>query len=326
MNMPASFEGKLVVAISSRALFDLEESHRVFVEQGVDAYSRYQIAREGEPLAPGPAFALVKKLLALNQPRPRVEVVLVSRNSADTGLRAFNSVRHYKLDITRAAFAGGASPFRYLAPFGAQLFLSADPEDVRQALAAGYAAATLLSGRVTLREDEELRIAFDGDAVLFSDDAERVYQQHGLEIFDASEAAAADRPLLGGPFRAFLAALHQIQRDYPPRRCPIRTALVTARGAPAHERVIRTLRAWDIRIDEALFLGGLPKSEFLKAFRADIFFDDQLAHCESARAHVPTGHVPHGVANEARSDAHTGPEPGVAPGGGRGQRGRSSLK
>jgi 5'-nucleotidase len=302
--MPESFQGKLVVAISSRALFDLEESHRVFVEQGVDAYSRYQIERENEPLDPGPGFTLVKKLLALNDARPRVEVVLVSRNSADTGLRIFNSVRHYRLDITRAAFAGGASPFRYIAPFGAHLFLSADPEDVRRALDAGIAAATLLpggpAGRTPGPADEEggeLRIAFDGDAVLFGDEAERVYREQGLAAFDAREAAAAHEPLPGGPFKAFLAALHQIQRDYPPGNCPIRTALVTARGAPAHERVIRTLRAWDIRIDEALFLGGLPKGEFLKAFRADIFFDDQLAHCESARPHVPTGHVPHGVAN-----------------------------
>ncbi len=303
--MPASFEGKLVVAISSRALFDLEESHRVFMEQGVEAYSRYQIERENEPLAPGPGFGLVKKLLALNDKRPRVEVVLVSRNSADTGLRIFNSVRHYQLDITRAAFAGGASPFRYIAPFGAHLFLSADPEDVRRALAAGIAAATLWPavppGRSVPPEEDggELRIAFDGDAVLFGDEAERVYREAGLAAFDAREAAAAHEPLPGGPFKAFLAALHQIQRDYPPSQgCPIRTALVTARGAPAHERVIRTLRAWDIRIDEALFLGGLPKGRFLEAFRADIFFDDQIAHCESARAHVPTGHVPHGVANE----------------------------
>lgn len=298
MIVPASFEDKLVVAISSRALFDLEESHRVFVEQGVEAYSRYQIEREGEPLAPGVAYSLVRKLLALNRGQSRVEVVLISRNSADTGLRVFNSIRHYRLDINRAAFAGGASPFRYIRPFGAQLFLSADPEDVRQALADGFAAATLLPGRATPQAGEELRIAFDGDAVLFSDDAERVYKQHGLEAFDATEVAAAHEPLPGGPFRAFLAALHRIQRDYPPKACPIRTALVTSRAAPAHERVIRTLRAWDIRIDEALFLGGLPKGEFLEAFRADIFFDDQLAHCESARAHVPTGHVPHGVANE----------------------------
>jgi 5'-nucleotidase len=298
--MPATLEDKLIIAISSRALFDLEDSHRVYVEHGVEAYSRYQVEREGEALAPGVAFALVQKLLALNAAAPareRVEVILISRNSADTGMRVFNSVAHYKLAITRAAFAGGASPFRYVEPFGAQLFLSADPEDVRQALDAGFAAATILPGKASARGEGELRIAFDGDAVLFSDVAERVYKRDGLEAFNHTEQEAAGEPLPGGPFRGFLAALHRIQREFPGRPAPIRTALVTARAAPAHERVIRTLRAWDIRIDEALFLGGLDKGAFLKAFQADIFFDDQSRHCASAAQHVPTGHVPYGVAN-----------------------------
>jgi 5'-nucleotidase len=292
---------RLVVAISSRALFDLEASHRVYVEQGVEAYSRYQIERENEPLAPGVAFPLVTKLLALNRLAPgreRVEVILISRNSADTGMRVFNSVRHHGLAISRAAFAGGASPFRYVPPFGAQLLLSADPEDVRQGLAAGFAAATIVHGSVAARPGKELRIAFDGDAVLFSDEAERVYKREGLEAFNRAEATRAGAPLPGGPFKGFLAALHRIQSEFPSQRSPIRTALVTARGAPAHERVIRTLRAWDIRIDEALFLGGLDKGEFLRAFEADIFFDDQARHCASAAEHVPTGHVPFGVANE----------------------------
>lgn len=294
-------EQRLVVAISSRALFDLEDSHRVFTEQGVDAYCRYQIEHENDPLEPGAAFPVVKKLLALNTLAPareRVEVILISRNSADTGLRVFNSVAHYGLAISRAAFAGGASPFRYVEPFGAQLFLSAHAEDVGDALEAGFAAATLLPRRATLPEGEALRIAFDGDAVLFSDAAERVYKRRGLEAFNHSERAAATEPLPGGPFRGFLSALHRIQSEFPPSASPIRTALVTARGAPAHERVIRTLRAWDIRIDEALFLGGMDKGAFLKAFQADIFFDDQQRHCASAAPHVPTGHVPYGVANE----------------------------
>lgn len=292
---------RLVVGVSSRALFDLEESHRVFDREGVEAYSRYQIAREGEVLARGPAFTVVEKLLALNAAHaaaPGVEVILLSRNSADTGLRVFNSIQHYGLGITRAAFAGGEPPYRYAGPFGAHLFLSADADDVRAALDAGFAAAAIVPAGARRHDSPQLRIAFDGDAVLFSDEAERVYQAGGLERFSESERTAAREPLSGGPFQPFLAALHRIQSRYPPGRAPIRTALVTARGAPAHERVIRTLRAWRIRIDEALFLGGLDKGEFLKAFGADIFFDDQRKHCASAAEHVTTGHVPYGVANE----------------------------
>lgn len=189
--MPVSFNDRLVIAISSRALFDLEESHRVFTEQGVDAYSRYQIEHESELLREGVAFPLVKKLLALNQSAPlraRVEVVLTSRNSADTGLRVFNSIQHFGLDITRAAFAGGESPFRYLQSLGAQLFLSADPDDVRAALDAGFAAATIVPGIVATSADPQLRIAFDGDAVLFADVAERVYKRDGLDEFKIGRA------------------------------------------------------------------------------------------------------------------------------------------
>lgn len=296
MNAP-TLAGKLVVAISSRALFDLAESHRIYTEDGVEAYQRFQIAHEDEVLAPGPAFGLVTKLLRLNQPsRDHVEVILLSRNSADTGLRVFNSIRHYGLAITRAAFTRGESTSRYVPAFGAQLFLSADTGDVRRALEDGYAAATIFPS--TARNDgDELRIAFDGDAVLFSDEAERIYQANGLTAFAESERDAAATPLSGGPFKNFLAALHRIQAGFPEDESPIRTALVTARGAPAHERVIRTLRAWQIRIDEALFLGGLDKGEFLRAFGADIYFDDQERHVESAAMHVPAGHVPHGVAN-----------------------------
>jgi 5'-nucleotidase len=292
---------KLVVAISSRALFDLEAGHSVFEKEGVDAYCRYQIEHENEVLEPGVAFPLVKKLLRLNRvgsERARVEVVLISRNSADTGLRVFNSIKHFNLEISRAAFTGGISPYRYVRPFNAHLFLSADPLDVRSALDEGFAAATILPSKVGMNEGEQLRIAFDGDAVLFADEAERVYKSQGLEAFTRSESAAANDPLPGGPFKDVLAALHRIQSEYPAQDSPIRTALFTARAAPAHERVIRTLRAWDIRIDEAVFLGGLAKGEFLRTFGADIFFDDQRDHCDSAREHVPTGHVPHGVANE----------------------------
>ena len=299
--MPANLLGKLVIAISSRALFNLDESHAVYEQQGIDAYLKYQIERENEILEPGVAFPLVKKVLALKDPannQPLVEVILLSRNSADTGLRVFNSIKHYGLNISRAAFTNGESTYRYIQPLHAHLFLSAHHQDVTNALNAGYAAATILSTNISNNNSEQLRIAFDGDAVLFSDEAERIYQKNGLDAFLASEAAAADKPLMGGPFKGFLAALHQIQTRFPTDKCPIRTALVTARSAPAHERVIRTLRDWNIRIDEALFLGGLDKGEFLHAFGADFFFDDQQGHCESARKHVATGHVPHGIVNE----------------------------
>jgi 5'-nucleotidase len=301
--MPVTFDGKLVVAISSRALFDLEESNRVFEQQGVEAYYEYQLEREDEVLAPGVAFELVKKLLALNvlpPARPRVEVILLSRNTADTGLRIMHSIEHYRLDITRAAFTGGESTYPYVPAFDAHLFLSANGDDVRKALDVGHAAAQILPANVgqNVGRSTELRIAFDGDAVLFSDEAERIYKRDGLDAFATAEASAAHAPLSGGPFKNFLAALHRIQSEYPAERSPIRTALVTARSAPAHERVVRTLRAWDIRIDEALFLGGLDKGPFLKAFAADIFFDDQRGHVEAARKYVAAGHVPFGVANE----------------------------
>ena len=292
-------EVKLVVAISSRALFDLDESHQVFEAKGEEEYSRYQISQESVPLLPGVAFSMVRKLLALNTDpsRPRVEVVLVSRNSADTGLRVFNSIRHHGLDISRAAFTRGEPPYRYIASFGAHLFLSANPEDVRGALDAGIAAATILpSGSEEFRSGQ-LRIAFDGDAVIFSDEAERIYVEGGLDAFNQNETESSEKPLPGGPFKPFLAALHDIQSDFPVKSSPIRTALITARGAPAHERVIKTLRSWGIRIDEALFLGGKEKGAFLKSFGADIFFDDQIRHCDSAAEYVATGHVPYGVKN-----------------------------
>lgn len=293
---------KLVIAISSRALFSLDESHTIFEKDGIEAYCRYQIENEDIPLHPGVAFNLVKKLLALNEHdlvNPRVEVILLSRNSADTGLRIFNSIQHHGLDIGRAAFTRGESTHPYISAFGAHLFLSAEPGDVRKALDAGFAAATILPSDTTSNGNPaQLRIAFDGDAVLFSDESERIFKQSGLDAFENNEVKSAKLPLPGGPFKNFLSMLHQIQLDYPADTSPIRTALITARGAPSHERVIRTLRAWNIRIDEALFLGGKDKGKFLKAFGADIFFDDQQKHCESARQHVATGHVPHGIANE----------------------------
>ncbi len=291
---------KLVIAISSRALFNLEASHCVYEEQGLDAYQQYQITHEDEPLKPGDAFTLVQKLLGLNDllDQSRVEVILLSRNSADTGLRVFNSIQHYDLNISRAAFCGGDSPYRYISAFNGHLFLSTDGADVRQALELGVAAATILPSSSAAAQQETLKIAFDGDAVLFADDSEKIYKQQGLAAFTENEREAANEPMSGGPFKPFLAALQRIQKAFPAGASPLRTCLVTARAAPAHERVVRTLRAWDIRIDESLFLGGLEKGEFLRAFDADVFFDDQLGHCDSARNHVATGHVPHGISND----------------------------
>ena len=292
-------ETRLTVAISSRALFNLDDSNAVYEGEGLEAYRRYQIAHEDQVLEPGEAFKFVKKLLNINELLGlfRVEIILLSRNSADTGLRIFNSIKAHGLDISRAAFCGGEQPYRYIRAFNCDLFLSTHAEDVGQALDHGVAAATLLPSQALGNPDDELRIAFDGDSVLFSDEADRIYHRDGLEAFASTEEASASKPLGGGPFKNFLAGLVSLQKEFEGRDCPIRTALVTARSARAHERVIRTLRDWDVRLDECLFLGGADKTEFLRAFGADVFFDDQPQNCERARQHVTSGHVPHGPAN-----------------------------
>lgn len=292
----------LTVAVTSRALFDLEESHGLYESQGVDVYSAFQRKHEDDVLAPGMAFPVVRKLLALNAgapaEAPRVEVILLSRNSADTGLRIFNSIQHHGLGITRATFTSGEPTWPYARPFGADLFLSANPESVRRSLEHGIAAATLLPAKALQQRSGQLRIAFDGDAVIFGDESERVSREQGVAAFGRHERDRAREPLSGGPFKGFLSALHDLQAAFPPGKdAPIRTALVTARSAPAHERVIRTLREWGVRLDEALFLGGRHKGPFLEAFGADLFFDDSQHNIDSARHHVATGHVPHGVAN-----------------------------
>jgi 5'-nucleotidase len=297
--MAASLDGQLVVAISSRALFDFEEENQVF-EQGDDrAYMKLQLERLEEPAKPGVAFSLVKKLLAFNDAQTqRVEVVILSRNDPVSGMRVFRSAQHYGLPIQRGSFTRGQSPWRYLKPLNANLFLTTHLSDVRAALDAGVPAAQVYphSAHASEAHPHEVRIAFDGDAVLFSDEAERVFQAEGLSAFQAHERAKAAQPLLAGPFKPLLAALHRLQQEGTPAM-RIRTALVTARSAPAHERAIRTLMEWNIEVDEAMFLGGLPKGEFLKEFEPDFFFDDQTGHIESAAQHVPAGHVASGVSN-----------------------------
>jgi len=290
---------RLVLAISSRALFDLNESHEIFEQQGVEAYRKYQIEHEHKFLNKGSAFNFVQKLLSLNKllTQHQVEVILISRNSADTGLRAFNSIEHYGLNIERAAFTSGCNPAKYLKAFGCHLFLSTNAEDVRTALDAGCASAVLLANS-NGQNNNELRIAFDGDAVLFSDESEQVFKNQGLKAFQHYEKQAAKQELSSGPFQPFLIMLHKLQQEFADNNCPIKTALVTARGAPAHERVILTLRKWNIRLDQTFFLAGTEKTAILDAFGADIFFDDQLTHCTKASTKVTSGYVPHGIRNQ----------------------------
>ncbi len=293
--MPVELKDTLVVGISSRALFDLREEDEVFRTRGLEAYRAWQLEHESRLLEPGTGFGLVRALLGLNagHQRRRVEVVVMSRNSTETSLRIFNAIEHYGLDIERAALSGGAPLARYLKAFSVDLFLSQYEDDVHAALASGIGAA-ILYDRACAQEPEvdQIRIAFDGDATLFADDSERIYQEQGLEAFARHEAENARLPLAEGPFAGFLKKLSALQAEAPPGHAPIRTALVTARGRPAHERVIRTLLAWGVVIDEAFFLGGLDKTGFLEAFRPHIFFDDQPAHCERAAPTVPTGRVP----------------------------------
>lgn len=293
-----SLKNCLVIGISSRALFDLDEENRIFEEQGLDAYAKWQIDHEQDILRPGSGFALVKALLKLNEISKErvVEVLVMSRNSPDTSLRIFSSIEHYGLDITRAVLSGGTSLSAYLKAFGVDLFLSANEGDVKDAINSGFAAGRIYTNTIydfdPMKELKQIRIAFDGDAVLFSDEAERIFQKDVLEAFVENEKQNARKELPEGPFAKFLKTISDLQKRFEPESSPIRTALVTARNAPAHERVVRTLRAWDVRIDEAFFLGGISKTEVLKAFEPHIFFDDQKVHADSASNVVPSAQVP----------------------------------
>lgn len=296
--MPFKLDDKLVIGVSSRALFNLEAENEIFEKGGLEEYSKYQIEHESDILSPGTAFPLVKALQKLNDDGKNLtEIIIMSKNSADTSLRIFNSIEHYKLDISRAALVGGASMSSYLSAFKTDLFLSANEEDVKEAINSGVAAGIICNhGGLKIDSNEEInqiKIAFDGDAVIFSDESERLYKEKGLKAFAEHEQENARKPLPEGPFAKFLKTLSHIQQKFPKESSPIRTALVTARNAPAHERVVRTLRAWNVRIDEVFFLGGIEKSEVLKAFGANIFFDDQSIHTEPASKLVPSFRVPY---------------------------------
>lgn len=296
--MALKLDDKLVVGISSRALFDLEEENTIYETKGLKAYSEYQLAHENDILKPGTAFPLIKALHKLNTDgKYLTEIIIMSRNTADTSLRIFNSIKHYGLEISRAALVGGAPIAPYLNAFRTDLFLSANERDVQEAINANVAAGIICSHSelpIDPEADmEQIRIAFDGDAVIFSDESEKIFQAEGLEAFTLHEQKNAQLPLPEGPFAKLLKTISVIQQKFDRDEVPIRTALVTARNAPAHERVIRTLRAWDIRIDEAFFLGGIEKSEVLKAFGANIFFDDQTVHTDSASRLVPAARVPY---------------------------------
>jgi 5'-nucleotidase len=301
--VPVNLEDKLVIAISSRALFNFEEANSVFDQGSSETYRSYQKERLDEAAEVGAAFPLVKKLLAFNEGgEHRVEVVILSRNDPVSGLRVYKSAQMNGLNIERGVFTQGRSPFRYLKALKADLFLSANEDDVREAINAGFPAARVYPDSLQLaqKHPNEIRIAFDGDAVLFSDESEQVFQNKGLDAFQGHEQENASLPLSAGPFKSFLEGLHKLQAVSTHLEIGIRTALVTARSAPAHERAIRTLMNWNIEVDEAMFLGGLDKSPFLAEFEPDFFFDDQMGHCNSASKVTPTGHVVSGVSNKIK--------------------------
>lgn len=298
--MAYSLENRLVIGVSSRALFDLTKENEIFEVEGIDAYCKYQVENEEVILQPGPGFEIIRALLGINKlpgQEGRVEVIVMSRNSPDTSLRVFRSIEYYGLNIVRAVLASGASLAPYLDAFKTDLFLSAYEDDVQSAVDSGIAAGIICSDGIhtyhTEEEIKQIRIAFDGDAVLFTDESEKIYQESGLKAFELNEQQNAGNPLPEGPFAKFLKTISELQSEFPVEKAPIRTALVTARSAPAHERVIRTLRAWNVRIDEAFFLGGVSKKDILAAFGAHIFFDDQMVHTKAASEVVPSARVPY---------------------------------
>lgn len=291
----------LKIAVSSRSLFHLEDGNKIFETQGQEAFNEYMRSKENDPLRPGAAFPLVKKLLDLNSQKPpfrpdMVEVILLSRNSPDAGMRVMNSIKHYGLGIEKAVFTQGENRFGFVKAFEADLFLSVNSQEVEYAISQGVAAATLMPcEKPEVFDDEFVRIAFDGDSVIFASEADLVYQKEGIVAFRDHEVQHANRPLEAGPFKNFLHELHELQKKYPAEKAPVKVGLITARGLPAHERVLKTLRSWGIRIDTAVFCGGAKKGPLLQAFKADMFFDDMKKNVDNAHdSSVSSGHVPFG--------------------------------
>lgn len=309
--MPFEIKDKLVIAVASSALFDMTESDKIFKEKGYDSYRKHQRLKQNIPLKKGVAFPFVRRLLNINKRFPGrqpIEVVLLSKNDPDTGLRVFNSMHHYGLDIIRAGFLNGKSPIKYIPAFNASLFLSANAEDVKEAINAGFPAGTVLGSNFSDDpDDDELRIAFDFDGVIVDDEAEKVFQEsHDIDRFHESETEMADKPLDPGPlFKLFrqLSVFQKFDRLQERRNKKykrfMRISIVTARSAPAHERAINTLRKWKIHVDEAFFLGGIEKRRILEVMQPHIFFDDQMVHLKSASGkHIPSVHIPFGVTNK----------------------------
>ena len=295
--MAYNLNDKLVIAISSRALFDLEEENQIFEKDGLDAYYKYQLENEDKSLKKGTGYRLVENILKINSffssDERQVEVIILSKNNAATSLRITNAINDLKLDIIRSAWTSGTNISNYLKAFKVDLFLSADDNDVLNAIENGVAAAKILHSNENINNisNEQVRIAFDGDAVLFSEESELVYKNHGLEAFIEHEKENRNNPLEMGPFAKLLLTIAKMQAKFPTDKSPIRTALVTARSAPTHERVIKTFNLWGVRVDEAFFLGGTDKYEILQAFGADIFFDDQDVHLNLSSNVVPSAKV-----------------------------------
>lgn len=309
--MSFPIEQKLVVAVASSALFDLSESHAVFLEKGEKAYRDHQRQRDSDILKPGVAFPFIKRLLSLNRPADKdepVEVILLSKNDPDTGLRVMNSIEHYELPISRAAFVRGGDPFLYLDAFNASLFLSADEKNVKEAVMKGLPAGRVLASTYTDDpNDHELRVAFDFDGIIIDDEAERIFQVEGLEGFHRAEVKRALEPHNPGPLKRLLEEIGRIHQREIARaekeanyRPVIRIAIITSRNAPAHKRMVTTLRAWGIEIDETFFLGGMDKNRILAQFKPHLFFDDQMTHAGPASGMVPSVHVPFGVTNQPK--------------------------
>ena len=295
--MAYNLNNKLVIAISSRALFDLEEENQIFEKDGLDAYYKYQLENEDKSLKKGTGYRLVENILKINSffssDERQVEVIILSKNNAATSLRITNAINDLKLDIIRSAWTSGTNISNYLKAFKVDLFLSADDNDVLNAIENGVAAAKILPYNENIHNssNNQVRIAFDGDAVLFSEESELIYKNNGLDAFIEHEKLNKDNPLEMGPFAKLLLTIAKIQAKFPTDKSPIRTALVTARSAPTHERVIKTFNVWGVRVDEAFFLGGTDKYEILEAFGADIFFDDQDVHLNLSSNVVPSAKV-----------------------------------